>query len=182
LLSVLERKSSFYLFYLLPVHLCLLLSSHLYVRGLQCFKLNGNQTENGRYAECYSDFKFVDAGLKKYPWKKLEPKNYANFENFCFCAFFRGFLLLIFVRVIYESRHQRIWNQHKIVWVIIALFANFKCKCEKNCTFSNILQKVKSYFFDNIYQSPFDCYWNFKKSIKFKPPTVHIFEATWLLK
>jgi hypothetical protein len=25
-------------------------------------------------------------------------------------------------------------------------FVYFKCKCEKNCTFSNILQKVKSYF------------------------------------
>jgi hypothetical protein len=32
----------------------------------------------------------------------------------------------------------------------------FKCKCEKNCTFSNILQKVKSFFFANIYHSPFD--------------------------
>ncbi len=81
-----------------------------------------------------------------------------------FCAFFRGFLLLTFVRSISESRHQRIWNQHKILrffdthkpimiffkkknfWVIIALFAYFKCKCEKNCTFSNILQKVKWFF------------------------------------
>jgi hypothetical protein len=35
--------------------------------------------------------------------------------------------------------------------VLIALFAYFKCKCEKNCTFSNILQK--SYFFANIYHS-----------------------------
>jgi hypothetical protein len=31
--------------------------------------------------------------------------------------------------------------------VIIALFGFLKCKCEKNCTFSNILQKVKSIFF-----------------------------------
>ncbi len=30
--------------------------------------------------------------------------------------------------------------------VIIALFAILKCKCEKNFTFSNILQKVKTYF------------------------------------
>ncbi len=30
-------------------------------------------------------------------------------------AFFRGFLLLTFVRGISESRHQRIWNQHKIL-------------------------------------------------------------------
>ncbi len=34
---------------------------------------------------------------------------------FRFCAFFRGFLLLTFVRGISESRHQRIWNQHKIL-------------------------------------------------------------------
>ncbi len=136
-------------------------------------------------AEFYADFKFVDADLNKGPPKKLEPKNYANFEFFRFCPFFRGFLLLTFVRSISESRHQRIWNQHKILrffdthndifkkkifWVIIALFAFFKCKCEKNCTFSNILQKVKSYFFANIYHSQCDSYWNFKKSIKLKPP------------
>ncbi len=42
---------------------------------------------------------------------------------------------------------------------------------QKNCTFSNILQKVKSYFFDNLYHSPCDSYWNSKKSIKLKPPT-----------
>ncbi len=102
--------------------------------------------------------------------------------------FFRGFLLLTFVRGISESRHQRIWNQHKILrffyihidifqekffWVIIALFAYFKCKCEQNCTYSNILQKVKSYFFGNIYQSPFDSYWNSQKSLKLKPPSTH---------
>jgi hypothetical protein len=109
--------------------------------------------------------------LKQMPLKKLEPKNHANLEYFLFCAFFRGFLLLTFVRDISERRHQRIWNQHKILrflisiliffktkffWVIIALFAYFKCKCEKNCTFSKFLQKVKSYFFANIYDSPFD--------------------------
>ncbi len=30
--------------------------------------------------------------------------------------------------------------------VIIAFFANFKCKCEKNFALSNIMQNVKSYF------------------------------------
>jgi hypothetical protein len=69
------------------------------------------------------------------------------------------------------SGHQKILNLHKILgflvtqsdiyeekffFVILALFEDFKCKCEKNCTFSNILQKVKSYFFANIYHSPFD--------------------------
>jgi hypothetical protein len=59
-------------------------------------------------AEFFADFKFVDADLNKCPQKKLEPKNYANFEFFRFCAFFRGFLLLTFVGGISESRHQRI--------------------------------------------------------------------------
>jgi hypothetical protein len=44
-----------------------------------------------------------------------------------------------------------IFFKKKNFGVIIALFAILKCKCEKNCTFSNILQKVKSYFFANIY-------------------------------
>ncbi len=88
-----------------------------------------------------------------------------------------SFLALDFSRGICLSRHQRIWNQQKILrfllpiliffkkkifWVIIALFAFLKCKCEKNYAFSNILQKVKSYFFANIYHSPCDSYkvWN----------------------
>ncbi len=99
--------------------------------------------------------------LKQMPLKKARAKKLCEFWVFPFLGIFCGFLLLAFVRGISESRHQRIWNQHKIlrffgthndifqeknVWVIIALFAYFKCKCEKNCTFSNILQKVKSYF------------------------------------
>ncbi len=79
-------------------------------------------------------------------------RKYSKFAYFRALAFFRGICL---------SRHQRIWIQHKILrflipiliffqkkmfWVIIALFVYFKCKCEKNCTFSNILQKVKSCF------------------------------------
>ncbi len=137
-------------------------------------------------AEFYADFKFVDADLNKCPYKKLEPKNYANFEYFRFCAFFHGFLLLTFVRSISESINEfeisikfsvflipiMIFFKKKFFWVIIALFAYFKCKCEKNCTFSNILLKVKSYFFANIYLSPCDSYWNSKKSIKLKPPSV----------
>ncbi len=46
----------------------------------------------------YAVFKFVDADLNKWPFKKPEPKNYVNFEYFRFCAFSRGFLLLTFVR------------------------------------------------------------------------------------
>jgi hypothetical protein len=51
-----------------------------------------------------------------------------------------------------------IFFKKKKFWVIIALFAILKCKCEKNCTLTNILRKVKSYFFDNIYHSPCDSY------------------------
>jgi hypothetical protein len=103
------------------------------------------------------------------PLKKARAKNYVNFDYFRFCAFFHGFLLLNFVRGISESRHQRIrfsikfcvflipiliFFKKKIVWVIIALFA--VGKCEKNCTLSNILQKVKSNFFANVFHSPCD--------------------------
>ena len=43
--------------------------------------------------------------LKQMSIKKLEPKNYANFKFFCFCAFFRGFFfLLTFVRGISETK------------------------------------------------------------------------------
>jgi hypothetical protein len=96
------------------------------------------------------------------PLKKARAKKLHEFWVFSyFCAFFLGFLLLTFVRGISETRHQQICNQHKILrffdthidifqekkfWDIIALFVILKCKCEKNCTFSNILQKVKSYF------------------------------------
>jgi hypothetical protein len=51
----------------------------------------------------------------------------------------------------------------------------------KNCTFSNILQKVKSDFFANIYHSPCDSYWNSKKSITLKPPNVRTLYCTALL-
>ncbi len=123
---------------------------------------------------------------KQMPLKKARAKSYANFEYFRFCALFRGFLLLSFVRGISESRHQRIWNQHKIQRFFYTHTDIFQEKnflghnstfcillqMRKNCTFSNILQKVKSYFFVNNYHSPFDSYWNSKKSIKLKPPNI----------
>jgi hypothetical protein len=49
-----------------------------------------------------------------------------------------------------------IFFKKKFFWVIIALFGFLKCKCETKCTFSDILLKVKSYFFANIYHSPYD--------------------------
>jgi hypothetical protein len=50
-------------------------------------------------------FQICSCRVKQMPQKKLEPKNNANFEYFRFCAFFRGFFLLTFVRGISESRH-----------------------------------------------------------------------------
>ncbi len=92
--------------------------------------------------------------LSEMPLTKVKSKkprknsqNTQNSHSFLALAFFRGICL---------SRHQWIRNQHKILHflipiliffkknffgVIIALFAFFKCKCEKSCTFSNILQK-----------------------------------------
>jgi hypothetical protein len=78
---------------------------------------------------------------------------------FVFYVFFRGFLLLTFVRGISAGINEfeisikfcffipiLIFFKKIFFGVIIALFAYFKYKCEKNRTFSNILQKVDSYF------------------------------------
>ncbi len=108
--------------------------------------------------------------LSEMPLTKVKSKNLEKMHKNEKTQNSHSFLALAF-RGVCLSRHQRIWNQHKILrflipiliffkkkmfWVILALFAYCKCKCEKNCTFSNILQKVKSYFFANIYHSPFD--------------------------
>ena len=76
-------------------------------------------------------------------------------HSFFGSSFFMGICL---------SRQQRIWNQHKHLRFLIPIliffnnstFWNLKMQMRKNCTFSNILQKVKSYFFANIYHSPCD--------------------------
>ncbi len=53
--------------------------------------------------------------------------------------------------------------------VILALFEDFKCKCEKNCTFTNILQKVKSYFL------PISIILRLINFETLKPPSVHMY-------
>ena len=138
-------------------------------RGLQCFKLNGNHTENDRYcqknyfllfAKClkmYSFFRICILRLQKvllwpkkiFSWKiskwvskkrrilcwfqirwcrlKQMPLNKATAKKLCefwvfsFLCIFRVFLLLTFIRGILEIRHQRIWNQHKILHFILHL-------------------------------------------------------------
>ncbi len=100
--------------------------------------------------------------LKQTPLKKLEPKNYVNFEFLSFCAFFRGFLLLTLVRGISESRHQRIWNQHKILgffdthndifqekifWGHNSTFCNLKMQMRKKMYIFKHFAKSKKLFF-----------------------------------
>jgi hypothetical protein len=130
----------------------------------------------------YEKKKNISMGLKKQnfilisnslmpAFKKFKAKNHEKMRKNENTNILHRFLAIAFFRGICLSRHQRIVNQQKILrfftsklifftkkffGVIKALFANFKCKCEKNCTFSNILQKVKRYFFPNIYHSPFD--------------------------
>ncbi len=109
--------------------------------------------------------------LEQMPLKKARAKKLCEFWVFSFLCIFSWFFAFNFVRGISESRHQWIWNQHKILHVFDTHNDNFqekkflvhnstfwhlKMQIEKNCTFSNILQKVNSYFFPNIYHSPFD--------------------------
>ncbi len=114
--------------------------------------------------------KFVDAGFQKCPWQKLKAKNYEKMHKKENTQNLHSFLALAFFRGICLSRHQRIWNQHKILRFFDthfdikkkkffghnSTFCNLKMQMQKNCTFSNILQKVKSYFFAYIYHSPCD--------------------------
>ncbi len=117
--------------------------------------------ENDRYwqknAEFYADFKFVDASNKvksKKPWKNSQNENTQNSYSF---------LAQAFVRDICLSRHQRLRNQHKIFlismlifsrkkifWVIISLFAYFKCKCDKTVHFQTFCKKQKVIFFQYL--------------------------------
>jgi hypothetical protein len=105
------------------------------------------------------------------PLKKARAKNYANFENFRFCAFFHGFLLFTFVRGISESRHQRIGNQHKILRFFDthidifhekkflrhnSTFCILKMQMRKKLYIFKHFAKSKKLFFGNIYQFPFD--------------------------
>ncbi len=51
-------------------------------------------------AEFYADFKFVDAEVNK----KLQPKNYANFEYFRFIAiFFSWFFAFYFLEAFFKA-------------------------------------------------------------------------------
>ena len=109
------------------------------------FLTNINMGIKKRRILCW--FQICWCRLKQMPLKKARAKKLCKFWVFSILCIFHGFLLLTFVRGISESRHQWIWNQHKILrifythidifkgkncWVIIALFVILKCKCEKN--------------------------------------------------
>ncbi len=164
----------------------------LHIRGLQCFKLNGNHTENDRYwqkknfllfAKCLKMYSFFRVcilrlqkvllwpkkiswkisiwvikkrrilcwfkirwcRLKQMPLKKARAKKLCEFWVFPFCPFFRGFLHLTFVRGISESRHQHIWNQHKILRFFITHIDIFQEKkfFGRNSTFCNLKMQMR---------------------------------------
>ncbi len=137
------------------------------------------------FAFAFKSSKSANMTQKKFFLKNITMGNQKT-QNFMLISnSFRGFLLLTFITGIFESWHQRIWNQHEILrflipiltffkkkffGVIIAQFPYIKCKCEKNCTFSNILQKVKSNFL------PISIILRLipKKVKKLKPPTARV--------
>ncbi len=116
------------------------------------------------------------------PEKSYKPRT-VRILSFSEIALFSLFFAHTFFRNIFLNPKQFIRNQHTILrffiphtnsdekqiflFVIWALFANFECICSKNSTFSDILQKVKTYCFAKSYYlllNPF----NTLKSIKFK--------------
>ncbi len=90
-------------------------------------------------------------------WCRLKQMPLKKARVFCFCAFFRGFLLLTFVRGISESRHQWIWNQHKILRVCDTHIDIFQEKLflGHNSTFCNLKMQMrkKLYIFKHFAKS-----------------------------
>jgi hypothetical protein len=66
-------------------------------------------------AEFYADFKFIDAGFQKCSQQKLKAKNHEKMHKIENTQKSHSFLALAFFRGICLSRHQWIWNQHKIL-------------------------------------------------------------------
>ncbi len=94
-----------------------------------------------------SEMTLTKVKSKKNHEKMHKNENTQNLHSFLGPTFFRGICL---------SRHQRIWNQHKILgffipiliffkkkffWFIIALFTILKCKCEKTVHFQTFCKK-----------------------------------------
>jgi hypothetical protein len=103
---------------------------------------------------------------------------------FGFCAFFRGFLLLTFVRGISKSRHQPIWNQHKILrffdthidifqenffWGHSSTFCNLKMQMRKKLYIFKHFAKSKNLFFCQYLSFSVWFLLKFQKSIKWSP-------------
>ena len=100
--------------------------SHLHFKIAKCaimtqkifFLKNINMGIKKRRILCWFQIRWCRL-LKQRPLKKLEPKNYANFEYFPILTFFTK----------------------KMFWVIVTLFANFKRKCKKTVHFQTFCKK-----------------------------------------
>jgi hypothetical protein len=75
------------------------------------------------------------------PLQKVRAKKLSNFEYFGFCAFFRGFLLLTYVRGIFESRQEKIFLGHN------STFYNIKMQMRKKMYIFKHFAKSKKLFF-----------------------------------
>ncbi len=64
--------------------------------------------------------------LKQMPSKKARAKKLGEFWVFSFLCIFSWFFAFNFFMGISESRHQRIWNQHKILRFLIPILIFFK--------------------------------------------------------
>ncbi len=124
--------------------------------------------------------------LKQMPLKKARSKKLCEFGVFfIFVHFFRGFLLLTFVRGISESRHQRIWNQHKILrffdthidifqekifWGHISTFSILKMQMRKKLYIFKHFAKSKKLFFCHYLSFSVWCLLKFQKKYKIEAP------------
>ncbi len=127
----------------------------------------------GGGADFCNGFGFVGADLNRFPKRGLEPENYANFEYFRFCAFFRGFFAFDFCWGHFwgpaSANLRSAWGS-AFFCARIDVFrgegfldhGGAFCKLWMRvlgggCTFSDVLRGVGScFFFGGVYRSPFD--------------------------
>ncbi len=145
---------------------------------------NINMVSKKRRILCWFQIRWCR--LNRMPLKKARAKKlceswvYSYILKICIV-----FLALAFVRGISESRHQQIWNQHKICvflipiliffkkknfWVIIALFAILKCKCKKTVHFQTFCKKLKVIFFCQYLSFSMWFLLKFQKKYKIEAP------------
>ena len=99
--------------------------------------------------------------LKQMPLKKVKAKKLCEFWVFWFLCVFSWFFALTFVRGISESRHQQIWNQHKILRFFDTHIDIFQEKnfLVHNSTFCNLkMQMRKKLYIDKLYAKVKSCF------------------------